>query len=106
MCIDFNMHFSDRFYSWNKHFNLAITKRKEGSQMSKQFDDLSGREFGIYKVIKFSHMAHNGKNGKHYMSYYECECKLCGKRFKVARSELIQSKCSKHLGECKQERGE
>lgn len=68
--------------------------------MSKEFDDLSGREFGIYKVIKFSHMAHNGKNGRHYMSYYVCECKKCGRHLIVARSQLTQCKNEKHEGKC------
>lgn len=64
------------------------------------FDDLTGKEIGIYKVINFSHMAHNGRDKRHGMSYYECECKKCGRRFKVARSRLVKEKCISHRGQC------
>lgn len=64
--------------------------------MPAAFDSLSGQEFGFYKVICFHHMQHNGKDGRHAMSYYVCECKICGARKVVARSNLIQSPYTRH----------
>lgn len=66
------------------------------------FDDLSGREFGIWCVVEFDHMKQNGTNHKHGMSYYRCKCKRCGVIKLVARSHLTNSKNSKHAG-CKGE---
>lgn len=63
-------------------------------------DDLSGQEFGIWKVLAFDHMQQNGKDGTHGMSYYQCECQKCGAIRLKARSELTQCKNIRHLG-CK-----
>lgn len=58
--------------------------------MGKEFDDLSGRQFGIWKVIAFDHMKWNGVNHKHGMSYYKCKCMECGQICLKARSNLLE----------------
>lgn len=65
-------------------------------------DNLSGQSFGIYEVLSFDHMAWNGINHKHPMSYYKCRCKKCGSTFIRARSHLIQCKNIRHGGGCKE----
>lgn len=61
-------------------------------------DDLSGKEFGIWKVLEFDHLEWNGTNHKHAMSYYKCECKKCGKIVLKPRSNLMQHPCKRHFG--------
>lgn len=60
------------------------------------FDDLSGKEFGIWEVLEFDHMKWNGKNHRHGMSYYKCRCKACGAIRIKDRATLIQGRCSFH----------
>ena len=55
-------------------------------------DDLSGQQFGIWKVLAFDHMKQNGTNHMHGMSYYKCECQKCGLINLKSRSQLIQEK--------------
>ena len=64
----------------------------------KPFDDLTGKQFGIWEVMNFDHMAWCGKNGKHGMSYYQCKCKKCGAKKLKARSDLTQNLNVRHLG--------
>jgi hypothetical protein len=66
----------------------------------RELDNLSGKTFGIWKVLEFDHMKWNGANHKHGMSYYKCECQKCGRVLLIARSGLLQSKNSRHEGEC------
>lgn len=66
----------------------------------KDFDDLSGKSFGIWEVLEFDHMEYHGVNHKHGMSYYKCKCKKCGKIFMLARSHLTQEKNKCHRGAC------
>lgn len=61
-----------------------------------EFNDLTGQEFGIWKIIGFDHMKYNGTNRKHGMSYYKCECKKCGVIKVIARSQLLQIPNMKH----------
>lgn len=61
------------------------------------FDDLSGKEFGYIKVLKFDHMRKAGKDGTHGMSYYLCECKVCGKVRVLPRSNIAHGDHSKHV---------
>lgn len=61
-------------------------------------DNLSGRTFGIYKVLEFDYMKQNGTNRRHGMSYYKCLCEKCGKILIVPRSHLIQGKNRYHFG--------
>lgn len=68
----------------------------------KEFDNLSGQIFGIWKVLEFDHMKWYGADHKHGMSYYRCECQKCGRIKPVARTNLMQSKCKYHQGECKE----
>lgn len=56
----------------------------------RQFDDLSGQQFGPIYVNSFSHMRQNGQNKKHGMSYYNCTCKECGTRLVLARANILQ----------------
>lgn len=63
-----------------------------------KFIDLSGKTFGIWKVVKFDHGEYHGTNHRHGMSYYECCCKKCGKTAIVARSHLTQGKNIRHFG--------
>lgn len=63
-------------------------------------DDLSGKEFGIWKVLEFDHMEQYGVNKRHGMSYYKCKCMKCGMVLLVPRSHLTHGKCSRHNG-CK-----
>lgn len=67
----------------------------------RQFEDLSGKTFGIWKVLEFDHMKWNGVDHKHGMSYYKCECQICGRIFVRPRSELTQGQNSRHIGKCK-----
>ena len=62
------------------------------------FDDLTGNEYGIWEVIKFSHMEWYGTNHRHGMSYYFCKCKKCGAIKRKARSDLLQDKNIRHSG--------
>lgn len=63
-----------------------------------QLDNLSGRTFGIWKVLEFDHMKWNGTNHRHGMSYYRCECQKCGAIQIKARSDLMQTPCKTHHG--------
>lgn len=63
-----------------------------------EFDNLSGQEHGIWKVLAFDHMAWNGTDSRHGMSYYICECKRCGAIRLKARSQLMQRPCRNHRG--------
>lgn len=62
----------------------------------RDFDNLSGQEFGIWKVLEFDHMEYYGANGKHGMSYYRCKCKKCNAVKIVARSRLTHTACKRH----------
>lgn len=64
------------------------------------FDDLSGKTFGIWKVLEFDHMKWNGANHKSGMSYYKCECQKCGRVFVRSRSQLLEAKNIYHRGKC------
>lgn len=59
-------------------------------------DNLSGKTFGIYKVLEFDHMKQNGTNRRHGMSYYRCLCTSCGEILIISRSQLIQGKHKYH----------
>lgn len=62
-----------------------------------ELKDLSGQEIGIWKVLNLDHVRYGGSNGKHGMSYYNCECKKCGRVVLVPRSTLTQSKNLYHM---------
>ena len=66
----------------------------------KDFDNLSGKVFGIWEVLEFDHMEYCGTNHRHGMSYYKCRCKKCGKIFIKPRSHLTQNKCTSPKGAC------
>lgn len=61
-----------------------------------QIDDLSGNEYGIWKVLHLDHIRQYGANHKHGMSYYACKCQICGQIKLVARSHLMQNKNKSH----------
>ncbi len=66
----------------------------------RDFDNLTGKEFGIWEVLEFDHMRYCGSNNRHGMSYYKCACKKCGKIFIKPRSQLTHTQNSFHLGAC------
>lgn len=63
-----------------------------------QFDNLSGQQLGIWKVLEFDHMEYHGANKKHGMSYYLCECVHCHQVKVIARSTLKQHTRVQHHG--------
>ena len=66
----------------------------------REFDNLAGQTFGIWKVLEFDHMEWYGANHKSGISYYRCECKKCGCIKLVARTNLLRNKCIRHNGRC------
>lgn len=66
-----------------------------------RFDDLSGKTFGIWNVLEFDHMSHTGTNQKNSLSYYKCECSVCGRIFLRSRCNILHSKGVRHRGKCK-----
>ena len=67
-----------------------------------QFNDLSGKQFGIWKVLTFDHtkMYHYGKGDHHGVTYYKCQCTCCGRTFIRSRYHLLQKKNVRHHGTC------
>lgn len=63
-----------------------------------QFDNLSGRQTGTWKILKFDHFEYYGEKQKSGTSYYLCECVKCHEQKLVARSNLTQSKLESHRG--------
>jgi hypothetical protein len=68
----------------------------------REFDNLAGQTFGIWKVLEFDRMEWYGSNGKHGISYYRCECQKCGKMFSRSRPHLLQHKNIRHRGKCEE----
>lgn len=58
----------------------------------RELDNLSGKEFGVWKVLEFDHMEWYGADHAHGMSYYKCKCKRCGSIKLVSRAQLICAK--------------
>lgn len=71
--------------------------------MSRELDNLSGKEFGIWEVLEFDHIKYHGTDHKHGMSYYKCQCKKCGAILVVPRSQLLQNVNVYHYG-CKNDK--
>ena len=69
-----------------------------------ELDNLSGRVFGIWKVLEFDHTEWYGDSRKHGATYYRCECTKCGRIFFLrSRPQLIQRKNWYHRGKCEEE---
>ena len=70
--------------------------------MAQELIDITGKEYGFLKVIRFSHI------GGRRRSYWECECLRCGKTvilrkdaFAYANSKVKSCGCW-HIEESKQ----
>lgn len=68
--------------------------------VGRYLDDLSGQEFGIWKVLEFDHERWYGRKGTSGCTYYRCQCKKCGKIFIRSRKQLLQCKNIRHCGRC------
>lgn len=62
-------------------------------------DDLSGQTIGIYNVLELDHMKKVGSK-QATLSYYKCQCRVCGRIFVRSRSNILAHR-GRHHGKCK-----
>jgi hypothetical protein len=74
--------------------------KHERDPRGRQLDDLSGQTIGIYNVLELDHMKHVGSK-KSTLSYYKCQCRVCGRVFVRTRGTLMTVQGNYHQGKCK-----
>lgn len=75
------------------------TERKKAPR-GRRLDNLSGKTIGIYNVLELDYMKNVGSK-KSTLSYYKCQCRVCGRVFVRTRGTLMTVQGNYHQGKCK-----